>query len=161
MSFGVLALWIGRRRPDFIFSLETSYRLALFACSKDRIQNEREQKYPAAGGQDGGYQPASARHYGFKPLGGAAAPLGKRRPLIALGGGMALGASRDYADDRTTTAPGKRSRVLRLMPALRVNSGTGAYRAGGSDRSHPRQFHQGMDRIFAIAKRVAQALPRD
>jgi hypothetical protein len=46
-----------------------SHRLGLFGCSKDRVQNEREQKYPAAGGQDGDYQPASARHYRFKPLG--------------------------------------------------------------------------------------------
>jgi hypothetical protein len=46
-----------------------SYRLGLSACSKDGVQNEREQKYPAAGSQDGDYQPASARHYRFKPLG--------------------------------------------------------------------------------------------
>src|SRR5258706_9836358 len=51
-------------------------------------------------------------------------PLGKRRPLIARVRWMVVGTPRNCGDDTIATAGGNRSRVLSLMSALRVNSGT-------------------------------------
>ena len=62
-------------------------------------------------------------------MGGAAAPLAMRRPLVARYRGPAGVRGRrakphDYEDDRISNGGRNETRALTLMPTLRVNSGT-------------------------------------
>jgi hypothetical protein len=105
------------------------------AYSKNRIQNYREQDYPASGRHDREDQAASPRHRAFPPNHDWAGPpprLRRRTPDRAAPGSAK---PRDYLEDITSDGIGNESRPLNLMSALPVNSGTAKHKKTARRRS--------------------------
>jgi len=87
VSHRILAVAAGNAQRAQLLGLSglvlAAYWLGLFACPKDRSQNNREQKYPATGGQDDSYQSVLARHLVLSLGRSRHSLLVKWRPLIA------------------------------------------------------------------------------